>query len=68
LVERILDILNELKIPAAVLVVVLTVWIYARAQRLQQQADRIHYWPSIAPPLRVDRDPVASADTSSVDE
>jgi hypothetical protein len=47
-VDRLLDILNELKIFAGAAVVFATIWFYANAQRYTKESEEIQYWPALA--------------------
>ena len=45
--DRLLDILNELKIFAAAAIVFASIWFYANACRYAKESEEVQYWPAL---------------------
>ena len=57
--------MGELKILGVVSFIVGTVWVCAWAGQVQDEANRIRYWPAIAGRVQMDGQPITVTDPGS---
>ena len=59
------EILGELKVLGAVAFIIGTVWVCAWASQVDNEANRVRYWPAISVRGQIEAQPITATDPAS---